>query len=339
MKVYVIIVNWNGQKLLPDCLSSLQKQSYSNFKIVVVDNGSTDESINLVKTHFSDVHLISLPQNLGFGKSNNIGIKWALEQGAEAIALLNNDCTATPDWLSHLVQGLSQDSSIGACASQLLFKNNPSKVNGIGIEMDELGYTGDNYCDTDFNPHRLPEETIGFTAGACLIRREALQKAGLFDESYFMYVEDVDLSLRIWQSGFKIVTVPQAIVFHLHNATIKQFLHKKHYFTVRNHLYFSAKFFSFPQCLGVLALITYLRIIKSKKLLYRRQWKLALYYYMGLWAAIMQLPSVLFKKQSYRIDPRLREKMKKNKSWSKSCWNLMAVKKRLIESYGRREGD
>lgn len=313
MKVYIIVVNWNGRENLLNCLKSLRQQVYPSFKIVVVDNGSKDGSVELMKQDFPDVKLIPLFKNTGFGIGNNVGIKWALAQGADAIALINNDCVADTHWLSHLVASMKQDSSVGACAAQLLFSYDHTKINGIGIIMNNIGFAGDNYWNKDFIPLRSSEETIGFTGGACLIRSSVLTQVGLFDPFYFMYMEDVDLSLRIWKAGFKIITVPQAIVYHQYSSTAKRFPHKVHYYGVRNHLYFAMKFFSFYKLVRILFLVSGIRIYQGATILKNKQFQLFFWHIFGFFGGFargaLQFPKSLFYRSSYGIEPKLWDKI------------------------------
>lgn len=296
MCVYVIIVNWNGRSLLHDCLHSLKKQAYKNFRVVVVDNGSTDDSVGYVKRHFKDVKLITLSKNTGFSVANNIGIKWALKDGADAIALLNNDCEVHEDWLANQVEILKKNSDVGACASLLLYQDDRHKINGLGLCLTHLGFASDDYCGHLYRDNCEPGETVGFTGGACLIRALVFREIGFFDPFYFLYYEDIDFSLRIWQHGYKIVTVPSAIAYHKWAATSRKYPFKVRYLVTRNHIYFLCKFFPVNKIFQIIAVSVSRYAGYCWMFVRRRQFRLIFAVILGFIRGLIQVPFVLAKK-------------------------------------------
>lgn len=214
----VIVPNWNGADFLSKCLKSLQGQSLKT-DIIVVDNGSKDDSIRIVEKEFPDVRLIKNPENLGFAGGVNAGIKKALGLGYDYIALFNNDAVADKNWTKLLAQELRSNAEVGAAAGKLL------KLDGKSIDS-----TGDYYSIWGLSMARQRSESsekaidkvqkvFGATAGACMYKREAVQDIGLFDEKFFAYYEDTDYNFRLQLRGWKILYVPGATAYHAIGGT------------------------------------------------------------------------------------------------------------------------
>ncbi len=210
--ITVAVINYNGMQFLEELLQSLADQTYRHFDILFIDNGSTDDSVALVKNRYPDVQLIANDRNLGFAHAGNLGIK---RSENDYVALLNTDLRLDPAWLESLAASIGCYPLIAAVASKLRFYDRPEVLNGIGGAMNRLGYTWDlgmNEVDRGQLDH--PTEVLFASAGAALFNRTAFQEAGGFDETFFMYHEDVDLCWRLWLMGFRVVTAPSAIVYH-----------------------------------------------------------------------------------------------------------------------------
>jgi len=219
-RVSVIILNWDGLCYLDDCLTSLYAQTYTDFEVILVDNGSTDGSAEWLTERFPRVRLIRNKVNVGFAAGNNQGIR--ASQG-EFIVTLNNDTRVEPDWLAALVTRAEEDPTVGMCASKMLFADRPAVVNSTGISMDPVGIAWDRQGGgQDDGQESEPTEVFGPCAGAALYRRAMLDQVGLFDERFFAYLEDVDLAWRARRTGWRCVYVPQARVYHVHSATGKE---------------------------------------------------------------------------------------------------------------------
>lgn len=216
--VSVIVVNWNGRHHLELCLPALLAQTYPNFEIIVVDNGSTDESVAFVRAHFPSVRVISLTQNLGFASGNNIGIR---ASSADYVATVNNDTKVDPNWLTALVETAESDSTVGMCAAKLLFWDRPNVINSAGICVDRAGIAWDRLGGqpNPAVPQTDPIPVFGASGGAALYRRTMLDQIGLFDEDFFAYLEDVDLAWRARLAGWRCMYVDTAVIFHRHSAT------------------------------------------------------------------------------------------------------------------------
>jgi GT2 family glycosyltransferase len=215
--VSVIIVNWNGKNLLFPCLQSLRRQTFKDFEIIVVDNGSTDGSIELIQHHFPEVQVIALNANLGFSTANNIGIRHAR---GKYIALLNNDAEADPHWLEELVKALDTHREISFCASKMLLYHQPDLADACGDFYSVDGTGGKIGHLQSAVIYSEPREVFGACAGAAIYRRELLEELGGFDEDFFIAHEDTDLSFRAQLRGHRCLYVPTAIVYHKLSATI-----------------------------------------------------------------------------------------------------------------------
>lgn len=218
MKVYVVIPNWNGADLIAEALLSLEKQLLKP-QIVVVDNGSADDSIKVIEKAFPDVTLIKKDRNFGFAGGVNIGIRYALEQGADVIALFNNDAVADRNWLRNLVRAMNADEKIGIVSCKQL-RTDKKFIDSTGDFYSIWGLPfprGRNHKDEGQYDSR--EEVFSAPAGATLYRTELFKDIGLFDEKFFAYYEDVDISFRARLAGWKIMYEPAAHVYHAVSAT------------------------------------------------------------------------------------------------------------------------
>jgi GT2 family glycosyltransferase len=248
VRVSVIIVNWNGLVLLQQCLEALSEQTFSDFETIVVDNGSNDGSVEWLRVHYPAVRLICNDENAGFAAGNNQAI---LASEAEFIVTLNNDTRVEPGWLAALVAAVEGDQTVGMGACKMLFADRPEIINSTGINLDRVGIawdrSGGEYDDAS---ETQPFEVFGPSAGAALYRREMLDQIGLFDEGFFMYLEDVDLAWRARLAGWRCLCAPSSRVYHVHSASAGEGSAFKNRLLGRNKVWTIAK--NYP--LGKLAL-------------------------------------------------------------------------------------
>lgn len=217
-KTIVIIVNWNGASFLEQCLSALMVQTVKPHEIILLDNASTDGSIEIVR-QFPAVRVIALNQNMGFARGNNLAIE-AASKGAEWIVLLNPDAYVEPDWLETLLTAAHNNPSFDVFASKLLIEADPTLLDGVGDAYHMSGLvwrTGHGRPATEFPAH--PFEIFSPCAAAAMYRRSAFIELGGFDEDYFCYVEDVDLGFRLRLAGYRCLYVPQSVVHHVGSGT------------------------------------------------------------------------------------------------------------------------
>jgi GT2 family glycosyltransferase len=216
-RVSVIIPNWNGKELLAPCLDSLYRQEFDGFEVILVDNGSDDDSISFVQKNFPQVRIIRFEENRGFSAAVNAGIA---ASSSLYVALLNNDAVVQPLWLKELVGALDANAEVGSAASKILFFSDPTSVNSAGDEFSWFGVAYQRRLTRgDADHFDTPRYVFSACAAAALYRRELFEKIGLFDEGFFAYHEDVDLGFRAQLAGYRCLFVPTAIAHHKHRAT------------------------------------------------------------------------------------------------------------------------
>jgi len=223
-KVSVIIVNFDGEKFLNKCLKSIFNQSYKNYDVILVDNGSTDNSIRIASS-FKNLKIIKLKYNSGFCKANNIGIRFALKDiRTEYICTLNNDTIPDYFFLSEIVVSAIQDNKIGSVQAKIIFPNGKIQSAGL-LYFEDLTGPDQKGLSRGFNEEEIrynkPKEIFAPTAAAALYSSAMLKQIGFFDENYFAYAEDLDLGLRARIFGWKSYYSPNAKVMHFHSQTGK----------------------------------------------------------------------------------------------------------------------
>jgi GT2 family glycosyltransferase len=213
----IVIPNWNGILHLPGCLDALRAQTYSSTEIILVDNGSTDGSQAFVTEQFPEVHLLALERNLGLTGGNNAGFDCA---GGEILVSLNNDTEAHPRFVEALVTALIEHPEAGMAAAKMLLFDRRDHLHsaGDGYGKDGIPFNR-GVWQRDEGQFDEPGWIFGGCGGAVAYRRAMLDDIGMFDESFFMYCEDVDLNWRAQLAGWRCWYTPQAIVYHKLSAT------------------------------------------------------------------------------------------------------------------------
>lgn len=243
--VSVVIVNWNDEKWLKDCLHSLDHEGYPAREIIVVDNASTDDSVAMMKREFPQMKLIENKENLGFAKGNNVGI---LASKGKYVVLLNADTTVDPGWLEAQVKICEADPTIGMCGGKMMLMREPGKLNSAGMYLTRDGlvrHIGDG--EKDEGQFESGGEVFAVPGACAFCRRAMLDQIGLLDEDYFAYNEDLDLCWRAWIYGWRCVYVPTARLHHYRNVTVNEnqslYWHLR-YLNQRNRLWSFLKNFS-----------------------------------------------------------------------------------------------
>jgi len=241
LKVSVIVVNWDRRDLLRACLKSLTNQTQLDFEIIVVENGSTDGSAEMVEREFPNIRLIQNKVNHGFCAANNQGIH---ASNGEFVALLNNDAEADPGWLSALVESFEGRADFGMAASKILVWENPQRIDKAGHLIYPDGQNrGRGSGEMDIGQYDRLEEALWPDGCAAMYRREMLDSIGGFDEDLFAYADDAELGLRARIAGWRCVYVPTAVVRHHRGATLGLGSGRRLALIERNRLLLAAKLF------------------------------------------------------------------------------------------------
>ncbi|OLD02511.1 MAG: hypothetical protein AUJ07_08560 [Crenarchaeota archaeon 13_1_40CM_3_53_5] len=219
--VSVVIVNFNGRTSLLKCLESITKSVYSKFETIIVDNGSQDGSIDEVMRRFGDdphIKLVRSEANVGPARARNLGVQVAR---GHLVAFLDNDTITDPRWLIEVVKVFSSDVTVGACQSKLLTMKDPRNLDCAGDYLTPFGFLLQRaeYGVMDTGQFDTIEEIFSAKSASIIVRRDVLYEVGGFDADYFMFVEETDLCWRIWLRGFKILFVPDSIVYHRFGMT------------------------------------------------------------------------------------------------------------------------
>lgn len=240
MKISVIIPNYNGKQYIEGCLKSLQKQTYKNFEIIFVDNGSLDGSRSYMRENYPEIEMILLDKNYGFSCAVNRGIK---QSKGKYIVLLNNDTEVEPTWLENLVGCIESDPLIFSCCSKMVRHQERHLIDDAGDVYFVLGWAHKRGDGKSIQLYEKTEEVFSSCAGAAIYRRAVFDEIGYFDESFFAYLEDMDISYRARIYGYKNMYCSNAIVYHIGSATSGATRHNsfKVKLSARNNIYMHYK--------------------------------------------------------------------------------------------------
>lgn len=233
--ISVIIANFNGEAYLPDCLHALADQTFRDFDVIVVDNGSTDASLGILTQEFPWVKVIALDRNTGFAFANNRGFE---ASSAEYVATLNNDTIADRGWLAELFRTAEADALIGMVASKIYLGRDGDELDSAGMLLYPDGMSRQRgHGERDHGQFDMIGEVLFPSACAALYRTAMLREIGFFDEDFFSYCEDTDLGLRCRLAGWRAVFAPRAIVRHLYSRTGGRYSEFKAFHVERNHVW------------------------------------------------------------------------------------------------------
>lgn len=245
-RISIILVNWNGAIDTIECIRSLKKCQYTNFEIIVVDNNSERSDVELLKKEFSShIKILKNKTNLGFAGGVNTGINFALRSGSDYLLLLNNDTVVEPDFLDFLIEQGEKNEDIGILVPKICYYSAPHIIWSAGGYISRLRASGFSYGDGKHEEKFNNSKFVTFGSGCCLlIKANVLKKIGLFDENYYLYLEDADFCYRVKNAGYKIFYVGRSKILHKVNvASTRNIDVLPLYFITRNRLYFARKFF------------------------------------------------------------------------------------------------
>ena len=240
----LVILNWNNPLDTVNCLGSLARISTLDVETIVVDNGSTDDSVAIIQRQHPACTLLQTGTNLGYAGGNNFGIRYALKSGAEFVMILNNDVIVSPDFLTPLLAALRAQPDVGIVTPLVADTEPIDRIWALGSRVDwrtgqvyriHAGETVATYCNA-------PPFDIEIASGAAmLIRRSVLEQVGLLDELFFLYYEETDWCLTVREQGYRILAVPQSVIWHKVSATLGTVSPVIDYYMLRNQLRFIAR--------------------------------------------------------------------------------------------------
>ena len=293
--VYVVILNWNGWQDSVRCLHSLSTVTQPLCHLLV-DNGSTDDSVDYLRETFPDLNIMETGRNLGFAGGNNVGIKYALAQGADYVLLLNNDTVVDPDFVQPLLQVLEKDTTVAAVNPKIYFLHEMNRLWATGgTTRFWLAYSG-NRGRGKLDRGQFDEvETVDFGTGCCLlIRRNVLEEVGLFDTDYFAYYEDLDWSCRAQRHGYNIKFVPESKIWHAVGSASKneggQQSAYVHFLVARNQLWALRTYAGSVRGLAYIAYFVRRLLFYSGVFILLRRWAKFSALWRGFWAGMVSSP-------------------------------------------------
>ena len=300
MSCSVIVTNWNGRSDLERCLPTLRAQTYRYFEVIVVDNGSTDGSLELLENEFPEVRAIPLGENRGFATANNVGIDAA---ETEHIALLNNDTEVEPEWLAELVACLERHPRAASATSKMVLLQQPGVIDGAG---DVLTWTflphPRGHSERDRGQYEEEVEVFSASGGAALWRAEVLKELGGFDEAFFIYYEDVDLGFRARLQGHECWYVPTSIVRHHRGAATKGLSEFELFHPLKNRWFMILKDTPAPLLLRHLPQIAFGDVVWFRRALVNRRMRTALRAYVTV---LRRLPGLVRERRRIQRSRRL----------------------------------
>ena len=245
--VTLVVLNWNNAGDTLQCLASLESLTYPNYGLLVVDNGSTDDSVQRIRAVYPTVTLLETGENLGYAGGNNVGIRYALEHEADLICILNNDVAVAPDFLEPLFSVLLSDPKMGVVTPLIADMANPDYAWTLGAALNRRNatvlrlFTGEKVRNVII---KAPFEVDVAPGSAMLVRREVFENVGLMNEDFFLYYEESDWSLLVKKAGYRIVAVPQSLVWHKVSAALGESSPVIDYYMQRNYLLFITRHWS-----------------------------------------------------------------------------------------------
>ncbi|MEO5683041.1 MAG: glycosyltransferase family 2 protein [Chitinophagaceae bacterium] len=239
--VAIVILNWNGRHYLQQFLPSVAASTYAQVQVIVADNASSDDSVTFLQEHYPAVRIILLPRNFGFAKGYNEALK---QVKADYYVLLNSDVEVQPGWIEPVIALMESDPVIGACQPKILMERNRSLFEYAGAAggwIDSLGYPFArgrvfDHCETDLGQYD-DESTVFWASGAAMFVRSSVYHAcGGLDEYFFAHMEEIDLCWRMQLGGYRIMSCPKAVVYHVGGGTLPKGNAQKVYLNFRNNL-------------------------------------------------------------------------------------------------------
>lgn len=283
--VYIILVTWNHWSVTAVCLPLLQQLTYPRYRLLVVDNGSTDQTVAHIRAEYPTIELIENGRNLGFAAGCNVGMRHAMAQGADYVLLLNNDTQFEPDFLAQLMHAVADLPQLGMAAPALAYEGEPQKLWFTGSQRHPWTLEAVDFGHDGPRRHTQPDQQheVDYIFGTVMLLPTAvLAQLGLFDEAYFMYYEDMDLCLRLQAAGYKLYYIPSVRIQHSISASTDTLSSKRYYYKACSSVIFFRKHGRYGRG-WIIALYRTLSAIRTLlRLLWRREWPIIPAYIRGL---------------------------------------------------------
>jgi len=283
--VFVIILNNNRREDTLACLASLSQSDYKNIRVILLDNASTDGSVDAVCHKYAEIQIIPLRENLGYAGNNNIGIKAALEQGAEWVFILNDDTVLDLTCLSMLIQIGESDPAIGIMGPMVYHHDEPDVIQSAGGMLGKYWqsiHLGQN--ELDHGDFKSPRQVEWISGCAILVRRAVIEQIGILDPGYFLYWEEIEWCIRASRASWKIVHVPLARLWHKGVKRDYQPMPYVTYYLTRNHLFTLAKHKA-PMTAWIYTLVQIIKTLASWSL--RPRWRFKRDHRNAMWRGLV----------------------------------------------------
>jgi GT2 family glycosyltransferase len=268
--VAIVILNWNGKNFLQQFLPSVLATNYSNKRIIVADNASTDDSVSYLQSNYPQVEILINNYNAGFAQGYNIALK---QVEADYYVLLNSDVEVTENWVGPIIELMESDEMIAACQPKMLAYNNKQQfeyAGACGGWIDALGYPFSrgrifDSCETDIAQYNSPVQCFWATGAALFVKAKIFNKVGGLDGYFFAHQEEIDLCWRLQLAGYKIYVQPKSVVYHVGGGTLPKGSSRKVFLNFRNNLIMMWKNFSVTEKLWKMPFRFFLDAISAWK--------------------------------------------------------------------------
>jgi GT2 family glycosyltransferase len=285
-KVYIVILNYNSYEDTVECLDSIKAIDYPNYNVVIVDNKSTDGSGIKIKEKLKDILFISSNDNKGYANGNNLGIEYALKNGAEYICVLNNDVVVETDFLTKVINKFKDDSTLGIVGSCICDYYERDKIQSFGAYINlYTGLAQANYKGYEYKSLKDKVKEVDYLGGACfVVKRDVFSKIGTIPENYFLFFEETEFCFKAKKAGFKLICLKDSRVYHKGSSTISKFAGLSYYFLNRNRVVFMRRNSNLFQ---MIIFLLYVNIEAIGRIIIRREpVSLFKYYLDGLFADV-----------------------------------------------------
>lgn len=329
--VAIVILNWNGKNFLAQYLPSVMASLYSNKKIIVADNASTDDSISFLQNNYPQVQIIQNPANEGFAKGYNTALK---QVEADYYVLLNSDVEVTSNWIGPVIELMEQDKMTAACQPKILAFDDKTKfeyAGACGGWLDEFGYPFSrgrvfDFCEKDTGQYDTVQQCFWASGAAFFVRSSVYHELKGFDEFFFAHQEEIDLCWRMQLAGYKIFAQPASVVYHVGGGTLQRGNTQKTFLNFRNNLVMLAKNLSFAEALWKIPFRIFLDALAAWRALLGGDGG----YFTAILKAHLHFADWLLSKQKHSVFPA--KKDGKTEGWHKGSvvWAYFIQKKKTF---------